>query len=132
MFQRLKDLASLVSFMERHIENEANLTKKLQEAIVEDKLEHFMSWNGIAFHEAVVYAAEARRFIPFLTEEAEREGEILTPEQKFQIVKDDTQRQIMNTRIGQTGGAGSMSHRITETARRDFFLLIYKGFNEGY
>lgn len=133
MYQRLKDYASVVAFMQRHVEKEVKMASDLVDSVAAGKLEKFMTWNGIELHEAAVYATEARAWLQFLYREPEGDAvEEHAQEQKFEAVRADTLRQIGNLPVGQTSGNGSMGHRITEKARGDFAILLYKGFNEGY
>lgn len=133
MHERLKDLPRLIAYFENLVENEAKLFAQLVEAREKDKLEHFMTWSSISFHETVVFAGEARRYLDYLNEKAEgADGEVITDERKHEIVKEEALRQVLGVRTGQTTGNGSLSHRISETARDDFFINLFKRVNDGY
>ena len=132
MFERVTNATQLKHFLQKRVDGLAKILGELDKAREEDALRKFMSWNGSTMHVAVVHADEAARFITFLDGEAERDGEVLSDESKFEIVKEEVQRNLINMSTRLVSRSTSASANLDEDAQRMFWIDMYQALNGGY
>jgi hypothetical protein len=133
MLERLRNIKALKSLFEKFISEQEVILAKLDKALNDDILRHFLSSHGMSLQVSTVYADESRRFMRFIEEPcAADDGGTMTDEAKFEIIRGEVQRRVlgMNTRL--TSRSTSQSSNNDEDAERMFWIDLFKAFNGGY
>lgn len=133
MHQRIRTIAALKSYCEKHISDLDAVLAKMDEARAKDTLRHFLSSNSAHMQVLCVYAHESERIVKFIGEDTEEEGgAIMTPERKFEILTDEAKRRVLNLNMRLTSRSTSISSNLDEDAERAFWIDLFQALNGGY
>jgi hypothetical protein len=133
MFARVRTIETLKSYLEKSVSEQEELLAKMDKAREDGHLRHFLSSNATYLQALTVYAHESARFLSFIAEEREAEGGgLVTDEAKLNIVREETQRRVINLNMRLTSRSTSLSANQDEDAERAFWIELYQALNGGY
>ncbi len=133
MFERVRTIENLKSYLERFVSEQEALLAKMDKARADGHLRHFLSSNAAYLHVLTVYAHEAERYLKFLADEREVDGGgLMTDEAKMGIVREEAQRRVMNLNMRLTSRSTSPSANQDEDADRAFWIELFQRLNDGY